>query len=149
MINLTLYTTSSEPEEINKSLANDSNFTGSFRGEVSVLHPVILIEHEIPVAFNYARIPSFDRYYYVDDIVSIRTNIWELHLRVDVLMSHRQGILNSMGVVADTESAAEDLYSPGSQWQTKVKKKTDIIPFSGGFSTTPYFILITAGGVVS
>ena len=149
MIDLTLYTTSSEPEEINKSLANNSTLTGAFRGEVSVLNPVILVEHEIPVAFNYAYIPSFDRYYYVDDMVSIRTNLWELHLRVDVLMSHRQGILNSMGVVADSESAAEDLYSPGSQWQTKVKKKTDILPFSNGFSTTPYFILITAGGVVS
>lgn len=149
MIDLTLYTTSSEPEEINKFLANNSNLSGAFRGEVSVLRPVILIEHEIPVAFNYAYIPSFDRYYYVDDMLSIRTNLWELHLRVDVLMSHRGGILNSMGIVADSESVAEDLYSSGPQWQTKVKKKTDILPFSAGFSTTPYFILITAGGIVS
>lgn len=148
-MDIILYTTDSEPQELNKRLANDTTFSGSFRSEVSVLHPIIRIEHEIPVPYNYCYINALGRYYFIDDIVSVRTNLWDLHLRVDVLMSHRQGILNSKGVLSDSESVADDMYSPGYQWATKVKKKTDILSFSGGFSTTPYFILITAGGVVS
>ena len=148
-MDIVLYTTDSEPQEINKKLANDTRLSGAFRSEVSVLRPVIRIEHEIPVPFNYCYINSLGRYYYIDDIVSVRTNLWDLHLRVDVLMSHRNSIMNSTGVVIATESAVEDLYFSGAQWKTKVKNKTDIIAFDNGFSTAPYFILITAGGIVS
>ena len=149
MSNITLYTTSSAPEEINKALANNTTLSGHFREEVSVLRPVVLVEHEIPVAFNYAYIQAYDRYYYIDDIVSVRTNLWELHLRVDVLMSHKNGILNSSGVISSSEGDFEDMYLSGSQWVSKVKHMTEIMQFPQGFSETPYFILITAGGIVS
>lgn len=145
---LNLHNTPSEPHVINKELTTSLNLEGDFRSEVSVLRPIIRIQHENPTSYNYAYIAEFHRYYYIDEIVSVRTNLWDLHLRVDVLMSHKAGIYQSTGVVVDSETN-EDFYSPGSQWATKVKKKTDILSFSGGFSTTPYFILITAGGVVS
>lgn len=148
-MDIILYTTDSEPQELNKRLANDTTFSGSFRSEVSVLRPIIRIEHEIPVPYNYCYINALGRYYFIDDIISVRTNLWDLHLRVDVLMSHRQGILNSKGILSDSESVADDMYSPGSQWATKVKKKTDIVRFPQGFGDYPTYILITSGGIAT
>lgn len=146
---LNLHNTTSEPHEINKQLTTSLNLQGEFRSEVSVLRPIIRIEHENPTSYNYAYIAEFHRYYYIDEIVSVRTNLWDIHLRVDVLMSHKAGIYQSTGIVLATESITDDMYSPGYQWQTKVKKKTDIMAFPQGFSTSPHFILITAGGIVS
>lgn len=124
------------------------NLEGDFRSEVSVLRPIIRIEHDNPTSYNYAYISEFHRYYYIDEIVSVRTNLWDLHLRVDVLMSHKAGIYQSTGVVVDSETN-EDFYSPGSQWATKVKKKTDIIRFPQGFGEYPTYILITSGGIAT
>ena len=41
---------------------------------------------------NYCHIPLFDRYYYIDDIVSIRNNLWSISMTCDVLMSFKNKI---------------------------------------------------------
>lgn len=145
---LNLHNTPSEPHVINKELTTSLNLQGTFRSEVSVLHPIIRIQHENPTYYNYAYIAEFHRYYYIDEIVAVRTNLWDLHLRVDVLMSHKAGIYQSTGVVVDSETN-EDFYSPGMQWQAKVKSKTDIIQFPQGFGDYPTYILITSGGIAT
>ena len=42
---------------------------------------------------NYARILEFNRYYFVVDIVSVRSGLWLLKLKCDVLMSFKSEIL--------------------------------------------------------
>lgn len=43
---------------------------------------------------NYAYIPQFNRYYYIDNIVSVRTGLWRLDMSCDVLMSFKDKILD-------------------------------------------------------
>ena len=61
--------------------------TGSIRGEISVENPVVRIENPNYV-YNYAYIPEFSRYYYVEEMNHVRTYIVDLTLVVDVLQSH-------------------------------------------------------------
>lgn len=70
---------------------------GTLREECSLITPVIqvqLIELAKIVKANYAYIPDFGRYYYIDDIVGERTGIITLYMRSDPLMSFREGILD-------------------------------------------------------
>lgn len=146
-----LYVNTSEPTVVDKTIVSIETLSGFLRDNSSVTNPVIRIEYANPVSCNYVYIPEFNRYYYVDDIVSLRTNLWELHLRVDVLMSFKTDIRNSQVIVEETasESSGGNNYLANDAFVAQVKHKTDIIQFSQGFTDTPYFILITAGGVVS
>lgn len=144
-----LYVNTSEPTVVDKTIVLADTLSGFLRDNSSVTSPVIRIEHASPVSCNYAFIPEFGRYYYVDDIVSLRINLWELHLRVDVLMSFKTDIRNSQVIVEETssESAGGSMYLNNDAFVAQVKHKTDVIQFPQGFSDSPYYILITAGGV--
>lgn len=144
-----LYVNTSEPTVVDKMIVLSTTLSGYLRDNSSVTNPIIRIEHENPISCNYALIPEFGRYYYVDDIVSMRTNLWELHLRVDVLMSFKTDIRNSQVIVEETssESSGGNNYLTNDAFVAQVKHKTDIIQFPQGFGDSPYYILITAGGV--
>lgn len=144
---ITLYNTYSEKNMINKSLVNALNFEGTLRSETSIINPVFNIESSTNlVDYNYCYIQEFGRYYFIKDIRSIRNNLWEISLQVDVLMSFRNDILNSEGIIIDTENVNSDMYQNHDSWNTKVKTKTDIISFPSGLLESGEYILITAGG---
>lgn len=150
-MDITLCVTTSERERIIKSLSDSLALSGSLRGESSVINPSFLIEHSNPSGFNYCYIPDFDRYYFIDNITSVRTNIWRIDCSVDVLMSYSTEILNLEVIVSDLsvgESEAST-YMQGSQWQSTVKTKTDVITFPNGLLDDGEYILITSGGIAS
>ena len=143
---ITLYNTTSEKNEINKSLSNGATFTGTLRDMTSVLSPEINIESGSNLStYNYCHISDFGRYYFIKDIKSVRSGLWRVSLKVDVLMSFKVDILASQGVLKHTETFGE-LYLANNTWENLVKDKTDIITFSSGLLDSGEYILITAGG---
>ena len=151
-MDIVLYQNVSEPNVVSKYIAEVMTLTGTLRDASSVTNPVIRIETNNPVSANYAYISEFGRYYYINDIISLRTNLWELHLKVDVLMSFATGIKASIAIVEETSLEGNDRvnnYVTNNSFARLVKDKTDIVQFPEGFNTQPYFILITAGGIVS
>ena len=121
-------------------------FSGTLREETSIISPVVLMELENPSSYNYAYIPEFGRYYFINDIVSVRKGLWRISMRVDVLESFKNYILDLGVILSDSENTGAENYLSGDVWKTKVKEKTDIINFPSGLSETGHFILITAGG---
>ena len=53
---------------------------------------------------NYVHIPEFNRYYFINDIVSLRQNLWQITLSVDVLMSYKDQILETNAFVARNQN---------------------------------------------
>lgn len=150
-MDITLCVTTSERERVVKSLSDSLSLSGALRGESSVINPSFLIEHSNPSGFNYCYISDFDRYYFIDNIISVRTNIWRIDCSVDVLMSYSTEILNLEVIVSDLsigESEAST-YMQGSQWQSTVKTKTDVITFPSGLLDDGEYILITSGGIAT
>lgn len=145
-MNVILCNNNSEPNKINKNISNLLTLSGNLKEETSILNPVVLIEIEDPAEYNYAYIPEFNRYYFINDIVSVRNGIWRISMTVDVLMSFKSSILNVPVIVSDTEYLGSDMYLPGQVWKTKVKENTNIVNFPSGLSENGHFILITAGG---
>lgn len=150
-MDIILYQTTSERERINKDLSSSLPLSGYLRGECSVTNPSFNIEVTNPSDYNYCYIPDFGRYYYITNIVSVRTNIWRIDCDVDVLMSFKDAILNLDVIVSDIslgESPVSTYYS-GEQWASTVRTKTDIINFPDGLLDNGEYILITSGGVAS
>lgn len=136
----------SEKNKLGKSLSNLNVFSGSLKDETSVTNPVVIMELENPTGFNYAYIPEFGRYYFIDDIVSVRTGLWKISMKVDVLESFKNNIRGIPVILSDSTETGKELYLSGKVWKSKVKELTDIVNFPSGLSDNGYFILITAGG---
>ena len=98
-ISMTLYNNSAPINALDKSLSSIDTLTGDLRHESNVIDPVILIQRASISNVNYAYIPEFNRYYFVKEIKSIRTNLWELHLHVDVLYTYRSQIRNNRALI--------------------------------------------------
>ena len=141
-----LYSNQSEKNKLDKLLITPNTLTGTLKQECSISSPVIMIENENPVNYNYAYIPEFNRYYYISDMVSVRNNLWRIYLTVDVLMSFKDYIMNIPVILSDTEETGKEFYLSGTVWKSKVKELTDIINFPSGLNANGEFILITAGG---
>lgn len=148
-MDIVLYVTGSEPNALYKSLQNGVGLVGSLRGESSVINPNILIEIDNPSQYNYCFIPEFNRYYFISDMVSVRSNLWRLQCVVDVLMSFQEQILDLDVIINNDSSPDDEKYFAGEQWQTLVKTKTDVITFPSGLLDSGEYILITSGGVAS
>lgn len=130
-----------------KTLDNALPITGTLRESTSVINPTITIESPVAiVGYNYCYIPDFSRYYFVVDVASIRNNLWAITLKVDVLMSFQESILNTPAIIDHTTESGITDYMPSDIWQSLVKDKTDIINFSSGLSESGGYVLITAGG---
>ena len=138
-MDIKLYHNSSPNNKIGKTLNSETTFTGSFRDSTKVANNL--------TGFNYAYIPAFNRYYYIENIESYRTGLWLIRLKVDVLESYKDEIKSLDCVIEATEGYAGDNYlSDSVSWVTKVKAKTDILTFSNGLLDNGEYILITAGG---
>ena len=147
----------SEPNALNKVTNVVDTLEGTLRNESPISRPSILVETDSlavgsTVRANYAHIPSFGRYYYIKEVTHVRNHLWMLDLVCDVLMSFSTGIKASMVLIeqtTDVGNARVNDYMTSDSYAATVKDKTDIIQFPDGFADTPYFILITAGGVIS
>lgn len=145
-MDITFYINNSEKNKISKNLTNNTHISGTLRNETGVMNPVILIHSVNPTKFNYVYIPEFNRYYFITDMVSIRTDIWQIKLHVDVLMSFKDSLKNVKVILNDSEVEGADNYLTGEQWVTNVKDTTNIVNFPNGLRDNGEYILITAGG---
>ena len=137
-------------EKIGKNIVSGVDITGCVLKEsTSILRPVIKIlsiDSDI-ISCNYMYISEFNRYYFIDDIVSINNNKWEISGHVDVLETYKNDILGNSAVIENTEIKDINmyLYDPD-VFKVNCKHMTDIINFPSGLLDTGEFILITAGG---
>ena len=144
---ISLFKTVSENNRVVKTLTDEKQLSGELRNQTSVLNPSIVIESADNIStYNYAYIPEFGRYYYITDIMSIRTNCWVVSMRCDVLMSYKDEIRSMNVILNNTQEIGLNNYLASTNWVNLVKTKTDIKVFPSGLSEQGEFILITAGG---
>lgn len=146
---ITLCNTVSEKNRIVKTLTSPLVLTGTLRDSSSVINPSFLIESSEFIDKNYCYIPDFNRYYYIDDIIAYRKNMWLITCSIDVLMSYSADIKELYCIIEGTEINGANPYLTGDMWKAMEKDKTDIITFPGGLLENGEYILITAGGVAA
>ena len=141
---LKLYNTNSETNRINKVLTDETEFDVRLKDKSSVVNPVLVLKSETYINFNYAYIPKFQRYYFVDDISVFPNKMYLLTLRCDVLTSFKDDILKSYArIVEQTNSNA--YYD--SNLKSEVRKEVDTYMSNVSFDlTADSVVLVTIGG---
>lgn len=144
---ITLYRNSSDINVVDKSISSLLTLTGTLRSESSIISPTILVEDNsnTVVSSNYLYIPEWNRYYYITDIESIRTGLWAISAKVDVLMSFRQGIRGCSAIIARQENEY-NLYLDDDKFLVNANRKVVARQFPNapatGFGS---FMLIMSG----
>lgn len=125
------YKSTAEKNRMDKSayLTEIIQSTGTLRRATSIISPEFeFIYNKVP-DFNYVYIPNFNRYYFIDNIVSLRNNVWTLSLSVDVLMSFKEQIKECDGFIARNEFEFNH-YLIDNRRSTQVNVVREIKPFT-------------------
>lgn len=141
---LKLYRNTAENNRVDKTsyLTEVISIDGKLRDASSVLTPTIQMEFSDDVGitdfvgFNYAYIPDFGRYYFVQDVTVIRTNIMVVQLIVDPLMSFKTGILALSAYIERNENEYSDNLVDDAIPLARNKIVTEVPPIPGSLVNT-------------
>lgn len=142
---ITLYTTLSEKNRIVKELTEYATVHGTLKERTSVMTPIIRLASgaDVLAHVNYLYIPAFERYYFIEEVTSIRTNLTEIRCRCDVLMTYAEGILENEALLKRQENTWNLYLDDGSiQVYNTPRMLTKLFP--SGF-TTQSLVLAVAG----
>lgn len=104
-----LYNTADDDNVLNKTLTDELIISDvKLKNPVNINNPILSLSSKIVYDdgygggwtyetkdYNYAYIPAFERYYFIENITLQSNNINVLTLKVDVLKTYEQEILNS------------------------------------------------------
>lgn len=151
-MNIKLCSSTSEIVAINKDMSIIDDVSATIKGALSVENPVLILQYksDIQPNVNYVYIPEYNRYYFVTDIINLTGGRYEIHCKVDVLMSFKNDILN-LSCIVDKQSSKDNanMYLDDGSFVVQSKEFVDTINFPNGFNDNGEFILITAGGGVT
>lgn len=125
-----LYTTS---KRHNSTLVPTGGTTGEMvlKAGTSLIKPVFLLYVS---AKPTASMVGFEgRFYFVDDIVSVRNGLWELHCSVDVLSTYKSNILNTSAFVLYDTTANTELVDNRLSAKTSLLSARTVDSGTGGF----------------
>lgn len=116
---ITLYNEANDKRVVSKTLGTPiATFTDAVaRDSFGVRSGDITITTDTDISkVNYCHISELNRYYYVTDITILRTGVWLLSLRCDVLMTFSGGIRALRGTV-DRQENKYNGYIPDGQYK--------------------------------
>ena len=141
-----MYDTKSSNNVINKVLENEHEFDIKFKDKTDIVNPVVILHSATLILSNYAYIPDFHRYYFVDKIELFPNSVYNITLRCDVLESFKDDILASSGFINQQSQNVNKYYN--SNYQSEVRK--EVVLYKSNV-TIPIdvksTILVTIGGV--
>ena len=92
-----LYTLSKRDNSTKRPTGNGTSFSCIIKSGSGILHPTITLDlgkTSDPSQYNYAYIPNFDRYYFIEEWYFDRA-LWTASLKVDVLATYKTEIGSS------------------------------------------------------
>lgn len=143
---ITLMTTTSPANFVNKSTTTVATLTGTLRQPTSIIDPVVTVELATPTGFNYVYIPDFNRYYFVKGIVSEKNTLVSIAMHVDVLMSYKTEIMSAQAIVKRQEYKF-NLYLDDGIFKSYQNPKHKTIPFPNGFADFSYILALAGNGL--
>lgn len=140
------YTNSSERDEIYKTLSNETILMNViFKDDSSIIDPVLVLSgtNQLANSINYAYIPTFGRYYFIEKKDISQQRIY-LTLHTDVIESARTQLLNNYAVL-DRSTNHFNAYQVDNDIPLINSSEITITNFAGSFSGES-LILTVAGG---
>lgn len=145
-MNITLQINNSEKNRLDKSITDLITLTGTLRDKTSIVDPIIVIEGDLSsyVNCNYLTISAFNRSYFVNNITSLKNDLFEITAHVDVLSTYKSQIRANSAIIARQEKKW-NLYLNDGVFKTYQNPHIVTKAFPSGF-TEQHFIFSVAGG---
>ena len=138
MVTLELYKVLNQTNEINKTLNNAIVINGIFRSEIDAIDVIVEIETNT-YDFNYVYIQTLGKYYFLDNITHVNAKIARLYLHCDVLMTYKQDILASYGLV--TQGGNINPYYSSIESESRQTIRRVAFPYT--FNNSGNYVLVT------
>ena len=145
---VTLCNTPSERNIINKVIQDVISVSAVIKGELSVENPVLILDYTGDSNnINYMKIPELNRTYFINEIIKLTGQRYEVHGKSDVLESFKNDILAMNCIINKQQGATQaNMYLDDGSFVTENREFNSIINFPNGFNDNGEYILITAGG---
>ena len=141
---ISLQNNSSPINKIGKAISTITTVSGDLKNESDVIRPEILIECDSSIlSANYMTIDTLHRKYFIEEIQSVRNNLWLVQAHVDVLDTYASQILANSAVVLRQENNFNLLLNDG-VFKCKQDPRIFYRKFPSGLGDFNY-ILITQG----
>lgn len=118
----------------------------TLKNGTSILQPTFLLSTDIS-EYNYCHFNS--RYFWINDITSVRNGLWEVQCRVDVLASWKKEILETSAFVSYSSNDNNQLVKDNRNvLSTSVERSESFVNFDM-FNSSGSYILATLSGPAS
>lgn len=122
---LQLYKTKSSNNTINKVLTEIKEIEINFKDVLDIKNPIIYLTMNIDLfSYNYAIIPKLNKKYFIDSIEVENKDILKFNLRVDVLETYKDDILNCNSLISISDNGNK--FIEGLNTIQEVRKESDI-----------------------
>lgn len=138
MVSLELYKVLNQTNEISKTLQTPIIINGVFRSEVDAIDVIVEIESNT-FDFNYVYIMNLGKYYFLQNLVHVNAKIIRMQLHCDVLMTYKQDILASYGLITQGGNINPYYSSIESDSRQIIRRVT--FPYT--FNSTGNYVLVT------
>lgn len=138
MVALELYKITNQTNELNKTLQNPIVINGVFRSEIDAIDVIVEIETN-SYDFNYVYIQPLGKYYFLNNLIHVNAKIIRLELHCDVLMTYKQDIMASYGLVTQGGNINPYYSSIESESRQTIRRFT--FPYT--FNNTGNYVLVT------
>lgn len=105
MVKIDFYHYPNRRDTVNKTLDNPQPATGVLFNETNLLTPRIKVRFNGLFAYNYCYIHELKRYYHIDKITIVESNVVDLSLSIDVLKTYETAIMTATATVQEREQA--------------------------------------------
>lgn len=148
MITINFYNYSDNPKIVNKTLPIPTAFNGLLYDSTNVFTPTVKIRNSNfdYKFYNYCYIPILQRFYFVENVSIIQNNVVELNLRLDLLKTFSQSILNSSGTVVSRENANKYIVSRENVYDIRPQFTKIDFSVNSPFNSDGQIIMITLKG---
>lgn len=143
---ITIQTSSSEKNRVDKTLTDIAALTGTLRNDTSIIDPTFQIAGDMSAYLNanYCTVPAFGRCYFINNIRSVRAGLFEIVCHVDVLSSFKTQLRANSAIIHKSERNW-NLYLNDGSLKTYQDPIVYTKKFSSGFPETEQYILGVAG----
>lgn len=145
MIKFKTYIYDGKPNKVNKTLQANEEYTGVLNATFNILKPVVRFRTRTPVSFNYVYIKDLNRYYFVSEI-SQDGDLCTVRLNVDVLMTYKEKILDSLATLTKGEHVNKYASNRENVYDLRPKLKKLDFPNKGLFNDNDNIIMVTIKG---
>lgn len=127
---------------VNDVVTSDNDFVTAQGEDVVISSSDPMINDANLLSCNYAYIPEFHRYYFITEVTSLHNKVWQVAMRVDVLMSYKDAIFDLECLVARNQYRFVREIEDNLMSYRYDKEVTEYIPDKGDkvnktFTTTP------------